>query len=70
MMRVAFVALALATLSATSALAAGGEITCAQYTRNYTDKPPEDANEVRLRAYCKKNPKVPARVAMEKTFKL
>lgn len=50
--------------------AAVGELTCAQYLKAQGDTPPEDQNEVRMRAYCKAHPKVPAGDAHEKTFKL
>lgn len=51
-----------------SALAAGGgELTCAQMTRLNADakRPPTDEADVRLRAYCKKNPKAPFTKATE-----
>lgn len=67
MLRLVLAALVMVTL-APSAWAAGGDLTCAQYLRNFTSQPPEDQNEARVRAYCKKHPKAGITAAREKVL--
>lgn len=67
MLRVVLAALVGAAL-ASPANAASGDLTCAQYLRNFASQPPEDQNEARVRAYCKKHPKTGITAAREKVL--
>lgn len=52
------------------AFAEQGELTCAQYTKQMKimNSKPKDAADARLSAICAANPKLPARVAMERAY--